>query len=227
MQKRREPINCSTRVVNLVAFDLDPTGEDADLVNRLYSKAAEHGGDTRDTAGQVRDKQKLLKDRYIGYLAEDQLVKHLQAQLGQDFHVCSREFVTYSDHVDIEIEVDGRVVTTVEVRSSFLYIQRPFIVCRAHGVIGPYRTQQKPIENPKDFYLYAFINEAVEQFNVERKHTLFFPAGAPYSMLLEKGEWRDLRRQGAEYLVLVPMANAMDSIEVVEAIRRHASGIQV
>ena len=227
MKKRIEPINCSTRIVNLVAFDIDPSGEDADLVNRLYSKAAEHGGDTRDTAGQVRDKQKLLKDRYIGYLAEDQLVKHLQAELGPDFHVCSREFVSYSDHVDIEIEVDGRVVTTVEVRSSFLYIRRPSIVCREHGVIGPYRTQQKPIENPKDFYLYAFINEAVDRFNVEGRHTLFFPAGAPYPMLVEKGEWRDLRRQGAEYLVLVPMVNAMDSIEVVEAIRRHASGIQI
>ena len=227
MKKRHEPINCPTRIVNLVAFDMDPAGEDVDLVNELRSKAAEHGGDPRDTAGRVRDEEELLKDRYIGYLAEYQLVNHLQAELGQDFHVCSRKFVSHSDHVDIEIEYDGQVVTTVEVRSSFLYIRPRSIVCRAHGVIGPYETALKRGEKPKDFYLYAFINEAVEAFDLRRKHTLFFPAGAPYPMLEEKGEWRDLGRRGARYLVLVPMSDAMDSIEVVEAIRRHARGIQV
>ena len=225
MKKRLEPINCPTRIVNLVAFDIDPSDEDGDLINGLYRKAAEHGGDPHDPAGQVRDTEKLLKDRYIGYLAEDQLVKHLQAELGQGFHVCSREFVSYSDHVDIEIEVDGRVVTTVEVRSSFLFAPRQSIVCRLHGVIGPYETELKRGEKPKDFYLYAFINEAVEKFNARRKHTLFFPAGAPYPMLEEKGEWLDLRHQGANYLVLVPMVRAMDSIEIVKAIRRHASGV--
>ena len=225
MKKRLEPINCPTRIVNLVAFDIDPLGEDADLVNKLYGKAAEHGGDPRDTAGQVRDTEKLLKDRYIGYLAEDQLVKHLQAELRQGFHVCSREFVSYSDHVDIEIEVDGQVVTTVEVRSSFLFAPRQSIVCRLHGVIGPYSTTRKPDENPKDFYLYAFINKAVEEFVHKREHTLYFASGAPYQMILEKGEWDNMGKPGANYLLIKPMVEAMDAVEVVKAIRRHASGV--
>lgn len=227
MKKRFEPINCPSRIFNLVAFDIDPIVEDANLVDELYTKAGEHGADSRDTGGERRRKEQLLKDRYIGNLSEDMLVKHLQAELGQDFHVCSREFVSYSDHVDIEIEVDGQVVTTVEVRSSFLFAPRPSIVCRLHGVIGPYSTTRKPDENPKDFYLYAFINKAVEKFVRKREHTLYFASGAPYHMILEKGEWDDMGKPGANYLLIKPMVRAMDAIEVVEAIRRHASGIQV
>ena len=225
MEKRFEPINCPSRIFNVVAFDIDPVVEDEDLVNELYGKASKHGADSRDTGGETRDREKLLKDRYIGNLSEDMLVKHLQTVLGHGFRVYSRPFVSYSDHVDIEIEVDGRVVTTVEVRSSFLFAPRPSIVCRLHGVIGPYSTTRKPDENPKDFYLYAFINKAVEKFVLKREHTLYFASGAPYQMILEKGEWDAMGKQGANYLLIKPMVRAMDAIEVVNAIRRHASEV--
>ena len=140
------------------------------------------------------------------------------------FHVDSSEFVNYEQHVDIVITGNGNEIT-LEVRSSFLYATRRSIVCRLHGVIGPYSTAVKPGEKPKDFYLYAFINEAIADFSFERQHTLFFASGASHQMFLEKGEQRNLKQKGASYLLIVPMVEAMDAIEVVDAIRGQASAV--
>ena len=224
MEVIHEQIKCPARNFNIVGFVIDPTGADRDKVNKAITEAIGHGADSRDTSGRIRNPSQLLKTRYLGALAEDLLVKHLENVLGVGFHVDSRDFVNYEQHVDIVISKNGREIT-LEVRSSFLFAQRPSIVCRLHGVIGPYSTAVKPGEKPKDFYLYAFINEAIARFSFERQHTLFFASGAPYQMFLEKGEQHNLKQEGASYLLIVPMVGAMDAIEVVNAIRGQASAV--
>ena len=224
MEVIHERINCPQRKFNIVGFVLDPTGEDRDVVERAITEAVGHGADPRDTSGRIRNPSKLLKTRYLGALAEDLLVKYLRNMLGTSFDVDSSEFVNYDQHVDIIIAGDKHKIT-LEVRSSFLFAPRQSIVCRLHGVIGPYSTAVKPGEKPKDFYLYAFINEAIERFSFERQHTLFFASGAPYEMFLEKGEQNNLRQKGASYLLVKPMVEAMDTTEVVDAIRRQASAV--
>ena len=219
-----EKINCPTREFNIVGFVVDPAGEDSDIVDKAITETVGHSADPRDTSGKVRNPTQLLKTRYLGALAEDLLVKHLRDILGTSFQVDSSEFVNYDQHVDIIIAGNGHRIT-LEVRSSFLFAPRKSIVCRLHGVIGPYSTDVKPGEKPKDFYLYAFINEAIEKFSFERQHTLFFASGAPYEMFLEKGEQDNLKQRGANYLLVKPMVEAMDATEVVDAIRRQASAV--
>ena len=199
MEKRFEPINCPSRIFNVVAFDIDPVVEDEDLVNELYGKASKHGADSRDTGGETRDREKLLKDRYIGNLSEDMLVKHLQTVLGHGFRVYSRPFVSYSDHVDIEIEVDGRVVTTVEVRSSFLFAPRQSIVCRLHGVIGPY--EYRHLSGARSRKIFIYMRSLTRQWKSstslgENIHYYFACWSTISNASEEKGEWLDLRTPG-------------------------------
>ena len=224
MKKDIKTIECPTRDFNLIAFEIDPIGEDADLVNAVHDEARRHGASAYAPSGRRRSQEALRKTRYLGVLSEKLLVNHLQDELESNAYVSNRIFEDYGNHVDIEIEKDGRI-TTLEVRSSFLYISLERIVCEAHGVIGPYSTSYKPGEKPKDFYLYALINQARRRFSFGEKHTLYFASGAPYEWFLEKGEERNLKQENANYLLIVPMVNAMDAIEVVDAIRRHGNGI--
>lgn len=224
MKKYPVVIKCPTRDFSLIAFEINPVGEDVDFVNTIRDEVRKHGAAAYAPSGRIRNEEELRKKRYLGVLSERLLINHFQDELGHSVHVSNRAFVDYSNHVDIEIEVDGRI-TTLEVRSSFLYARLQNIVCELHGVIGPYSTSYKPGESRKDFYLYALINERVENFNFEREHTLYFASGAPYQMFMEKGEQHNLKQQDANYLLIVPMVKAMDAIEVVEAIRRHASGV--
>ena len=224
MQERHVKIQCPQRDFYIVAFDIDRTGADREVVNQALTEAFGHGADPHDTAGQLRNPSRLLKTRYLGVLAENLLMRHLRDKLGAGVSVESRDFVDYSQHVDIEINRNGRS-TTLEVRSSFLFARPQSIVCNLHGVIGPYSTGRKPGESPKDFYLYAFINVAIDRFNMQAEHTLFFASGAPYQMFIEKGERRNLKQEGADYLLIVPMVNAMDAIEIVDAIRRQVGGV--
>ena len=224
MQKYTKTIECPTRDFNLIAFEIDPTGEDANLVSAVHDEVSSHGASSYAPSGIRRNQETLLKTRYLGILSEKLLVNHLQDKLEANTSVSNRVFEDYGNHVDIEIEKDGRI-TTLEVRSSFLYIPLERSVCVRHGVIGPYSTSYKPGENPKDFYLYALINQARERFSFEKKHTLYFASGAPFEWFLEKGEEHNLKQENANYLLIIPMVRAMDAIEVVEAIWRHGNGV--
>ena len=224
MRKRIVKVDCETREMNLVAFDIDPTGEDASRVNGLLAKVNQHGASPHSPSGRIRTAEELIKKRYLGFLSEDLIAEHLQSELGQEVDVSNSVFESHDDHVDIEIQV-GEDITSVEVRSSFPYSRLERVVCEIFDVIGPYSTARKASESLKDFYLYAFINEAVEAFSFERRHTLYFAAGAPNQWFFtEKARRDDLKQHGADYL-LIPIVEAMDAIEVVHAIRRHASGV--
>ena len=224
MKKEFKPIKCSTRIVNLVAFGIDPIGEDADRVHQLIEKAREHGASAHSPSGRIRRPDELMKKRYLGFLSEDLIAEHLQSELGQGVDVSNKTFESHDDHVDIEIQGFGKTLD-VEVRSSFPYSRLNRVVCEIYDVIGPYSTARKPDESLKDFYLYAFINEAVENFSFQRKHTLFFAAGAPKQWFFsEKVREDNLKQSGANYL-LIPIVKAMDAIEIVDEIRRFLSGV--
>ena len=225
MKKRLIPINCSTRTVNLVAYDIDPNGEDAERVNQLLTKARQHGASAHSPSGRIRSPEELIKKRYLGFLSEDLIAEHLQLELGPEINVSNKDFETHDDHVDIEIHAGGKTIN-VEVRSSFPYSRLDRVVCVIYDVIGPYSTARKSGESLKDFYLYAFINEAVEKFSFQREHTLYFAAGAPNEWFFMKEKVRpdDLKQEGADYL-LIPIVKAMDAVEVVKEIRRTVSNV--
>lgn len=223
MKKRLQVVKCPTRSLNLIAFDIDPTGEDIGLVRAVLDEVQKHGAVTYDPSRRQRDRTRLTATRYLGVLSERLITEHLQSELGQSVNVSNKAFERYEDHVDIEIHSSGKTIN-LEVRSSYLYAPLPSIICRLHDVIGPYSTSYKPGENPKDFYFRAFINERVEKFSFQRKHTLFFAAGASYQLFLERG-WRDdLKQQDADYC-LVPLIDAPDAVQIVDEIRRVIGGV--
>ena len=216
-------VECPTRYYYLIAFELDPTGEDADLVNAVHEKVRELEATSAAPSGRRRGSGELMNTRYLGVLSEMLLIEHLQHELGQSVRVFNRTFVDYSDHVDIEIEANGQI-TTAEVRSSFPYTSLQNVVCRVFDAIGPYSTSYKPDESPKDFYLRGLINERMENFSFDREHTFYFAGGAPYHWFEEKGKIKDFDQQGAEFLT-IPLVQAMDARQIVDAIGRHISGI--
>ncbi len=223
MRKRVQIVKCPTRSLNLIAFDIDPVGEDVDLVRAVMDEVQKHGAATYDPSTRPRDRARLTATRYLGVLSEKLITEHLQSELGQNVNVSNETFESYENHVDIEIQADQKIIN-LEVRSSYLYAPLPAIVCRLHDVIGPYSTSYKSGESPKDFYLRALINQRVENFSFQRKHALFFVAGASYQLFLEKG-WRDnLKQQNADYF-LVPLIDAPDAGQIVDEIRRVIGGV--
>ena len=223
MKKRIKKVECPTRDYYLIALELDPTGEDADLVNTVHEKVRELEATSAAPSGRRRGSRELMNTRYLGVLSEILLIEHLQHELGQSARVFNRTFVDYSDHVDIEIEANGQI-TKVEVRSSFPYTSLRNVVCRAFDAIGPYSTSYKPDESPKDFYLRGLINEGMANFSFAREHTFYFAGGAPYHWFEEKGVIKDFDQPGAEFLT-IPLVQAMDARQIVDAIGRHISGI--
>ena len=223
MKKSIVKLQCPTRDYYLLAFEIDPAGTDRDFVNAVLDEAREHRATPSAPSGRRRNSEKLVKTRYLGVLSERLLIKHFQDELGQNFRVFNKAFVSYGDHVDIEIEVEGRI-TSLEVRSSFLYAPLWNIVCKLHDIIGPYSTSYKSGESPKDFYLRGFINESVEKFTPGRQHKLYFAGGASYQQIIKNGRQDDFKQQKASYWIL-RMPKAKDAREIVEEIRRYASGV--
>ena len=227
MKKRLKPINCQTRVVNLVAFDIDPNTEDANLVTEVLAKVGVHGASAHAPSGRIREEDEKRKKRYLGVLAEKLITEHLQSEFGPEISVSNKDFETHEDHVDIEIHTAEKTID-IEVRSSFPYSRLDRVVCEIYDVIGPYTTARKSDESLKDFYLFAFINEAVEKFSFEREHTLFFVAGAPkdWFFMEEKVRSDDLKQKGANYL-LIPIVKAMDAVKIVNTIRNSVDDVLV
>ena len=223
MKKELVTVKCPTRDFSLIAFEIDPIGEDVDLVNAIRDEVLQHGAAAYAPSGRIRNEDELSKTRYLGILAENLLVAHLQDELGQGVHISNREFVDYDKHVDIEIQL-GEKIVDLEVRSSFPYSRLQAVVCRIFKVIGPYSTSYKPGESVKDFYLLGLINEAVGRFNFNRKHTFYLAGGAPYQLLREKGKRDNLKQSGANYRVL-RLVEAMDAVEIKDAIRSAINGV--
>ena len=223
MKKSIMTVECPTRDFGLVAFKIDPTGEDMDFVNVVLDEVSQHGAVNYAPSGRRRNPDELRNTRYLGVLSEKLLIDYLQNELGRGVRVSNREFVDYHDHVDIEIQT-GKKVTSLEVRSSFPYTSLQNVVCRVFDAIGPYSTSYKPGESPKDFYLRGLINEARGDFNFEREHTFYFAGGAPYRWFEEKGKPKSFDQQDAKYLAF-PLVDAMDAMEIIDAIRSVINGV--
>ena len=223
MKKELVTVKCPTRDFSLIAFEIDPIGADADLVNAIRAEVLQHRAAAYAPSGRTRSENELRKTRYLGVLAENLLIDHLQDELGQGVNVSKQAFVDYAQHVDIEIQV-GESVTNLEVRSSFPFSRLQAVVCQYFNVIGPYSTSYKPGESVKDFYLLGLINEAVSGFTPNRKHTFYFAGGAPYHLLRAKGKRDNLKQRGADYWVL-RLVEAMDAVEIVDAIRSAINGV--
>ena len=214
-----------TAVHNLVAFEIDPNGADAESVAEIRSQIAEHGAVPDDPSGRKRDQKELERTRYLGILCERVFRSYLRRELEPDAHIPPEgPYTGYKDHVDIEIEVQGRELLTVEVRSSYFDRDLPKAVYELHA-LGPYTTSYKPSEDPKDFYLCGLLYEESKfSFNIEEKHTLYFAGGGPYSKFKDEGKettlgLKTLGKEPPEYVAL-QIWKALDAIETMDAIRR-------
>lgn len=217
MKQRQVRIDCGTRYFNLVAFDIDPLGEDAEFVNEVQSEARQHGAQTYDPGGRPRSGIRLSNTRYLGVLSEKLIADHLRSIFGNEISVSNRAFDGYDAHVDIEIQVDSKPIS-FEVRSSFPYRPLRDVVCRIFDFIGPYTTSFKAGESPKDFYLRGLINERVQNFNPERKHTLYFAGGVTYELLKQEGRRTNFDQPGADFLAL-KLYRGMDALQIIELIK--------
>ena len=214
---RPVPLNCETGIFNLVAFDIDPTGEDSVLVSEVYDEASRHGGDSHDPGGVRRSRTQLSRTRYLGALSEQLFADYLQDEL-ENVRVYNAPYVDAEGHVDIEIEVQGKVIT-FEVRSSFAHGDLSHVISHVFDALGPYTTLRKQEESPKDYYLRGVMHEDTRNsFSIEKKHTLYFAGGAPYHWFQEMGRIKNLRQRGAKYWT-IPLWQAMDAIKMMEEIR--------
>ena len=223
MKIRQEPVNCSG-VFHLVAFDIDPDGEDAERVASIRSQIAEHGAVSYDPSGRKRTPEELERTRYLGILCERVFRAYLRNELGPDAHVPPEESYTgYREHVDIEIEVSEKTVT-IEVRSSYFNSDLTDAVNQLHA-LGPYTTSYKPTESSKDFYLCGLLyEENKNSFNIEEKHTLYFAGGGPSGKFKHEGKETTLGlktpgKEPPEYLA-IRIWKTLDAIETMGAIRR-------
>ena len=223
MIKIPERFTCAKRRFNVVGLEINPTGEDEEDFNRMLAEAHEQkeNSDSRDTSGQERSDDEHLRDCYLGTMAENTLVKYLQDEFRQEARVVREPFETYEKHVDIEIYWNNGNKTTLEVRSSFHYASLRNVVCEYFNALGPYRTDIKPGETLKDFYLQGLLKQ---NFDFNRKHTFHFSGGAPGHWFMEKGTVGDLDHEGAEYLK-IPLVEVMDAVEIVNALRSHGSEV--
>ena len=209
------------REFNVVGFEIDPV-QDREIINEACMEALGHGGDPHDPAGQMRTEDVKLRKRYLGALAENLLVEHLKDTFQREAQVIKKPFETYEKHVDIEIHWNNGKITNLEVRSSFYYATYLRNVIGKHfKTLGPYATGRKPGETLKDFYLQGVLRQS---FSTEQIHTFYFTGGAPGHWFTERGTIYSLGQGEAEYLAL-PMTNGMDTIGVIDEIRRHANGV--
>ena len=220
MRKRLKKVRSPKRGrdYSLVAYDIDPQGEDRDFVDRIVNEASQHSANIQNPGGEERSQVVLSKTRYLGALAEDIIADGLRSIFGQSIQVFNRTFERHDIHVDIEIEVSERKID-LEVRSSFGYAPMCELINIHFDHIGTYTTSYKSNEIPKDFYLRGLVNEGVNDFSYQREHTFYFAGGVPYSLLEEMDMHKDFRQPGADYLV-VPLYMGMDVGEIVDLIKR-------
>ena len=205
------------RDYSLVAYDIDPRGEDEDFVDRILSEASQHSANIQNPGGEERDEVTLEKTRYLGALAEDLIADGLRSIFGQGVNVFNRTFERHDIHVDIEIEMSEKKID-LEVRSSFGYRPMCELINIHFDHIGTYTTSYKSNEIPKDFYLRGLINKRVGDFSYREEHTFYFAGGVPYSLLKEMDMHKDFKQPGADYLV-VPLHMGMDVAEIINLIK--------
>ena len=208
---------------SLVAYDIDPRGEDKDFVDRILNEASQHSANIQNPGGEERSPVVLSKTRYLGALAEDLIADGLRSIFGQSIQVFNRTFERHDIHVDIEIEIGERKID-LEVRSSFGYAPMDELINIHFDHIGTYTTSYKSNEIQKAFYLRGLINKGVRDFCYRKEHTFYFAGGVPYSLLEKMDMHKDFKQPGADYLV-VPLYMGMDVAEIVDLIKETVGAV--
>ena len=67
MKKELVTVKCPNRDFSLIAFEIDPLGEDADFVNAIRDEVLQHGAAAYAPSGRTRNENELRKTRYLGY----------------------------------------------------------------------------------------------------------------------------------------------------------------
>jgi len=126
--------------------------------------------------------------------------------------------------IDFLLEVNGKK-KSIEVRSSFSYktnFPRLFGIPLIHGkgafsIIGWYETQHKPLEEKKDYYVFAVhFYHPTEIREKCRNEVTVYIAGAASKMTLEKEGYDDsLKQRGAKFRVINPLIKVPNPICVI------------
>ena len=237
-------ISYPSRKYQFYAYEIDPTGEDREFVERTRDVEAHEFAkrmNPRDTAGNIRSWKVRLKDAYLGVLAEKLILKYLRTQFSQEADVTGDTFKTndnyiYDDHVDIKIDWNNGKETTIEVRSSFAHGSLSYVVGNIFDHIGPYTTVYKLSETPKDYYLRGILYEGKKKnsFRDNRKHTLYFGGGVLSDWFQEIGQikkgrnMRPVNLEEAERLLAlgeetlyntIPIPQGLDVTQIINQIR--------
>jgi len=174
-----------------------------------------------DPSGRLRNKEALVKTRYLGAISELVIAEFLRAELGDIVEVAREEvYQGYEKHTDIVLtSKQNNTKLTIEVRSSFAFREIEKAICSRLSVIGPYSTSYKPGEKEKDFYLLVLADSRKVDFNPQAPHTVYFAGGAELGLLKSIGIKSDLMQDGASYIIIRPIAKARDAEEIVNIIR--------
>lgn len=174
-----------------------------------------------DPSNKIRDQ----KERYIkglgGTLAEYAVRKYIDIEASKQnlkVNISSKD-ESYMGQIDLLIEVNGKK-KTLEVRSSFFYKTSFTRLFNVASIIGWYKTQSKPGEYKKDFYLFVihFYNPRDIEDLLKREFVFYIMGGAPKELLNNVGEDTFLEQEGATYRTIKPITKGRDAVDIFNEI---------
>jgi hypothetical protein len=212
---------------------------DKDLVESLITKATSmtnkvnpHGPD-----GNLRPQDVRFNKVLGGLLAEMALIKFLELQASKNnvnFKIIDSTFNQEEDlsklgfnQIDLKISANG-LEKDLEIRSSYSYkttferlLGFPLVNGKgAFSIIGWYKSQNKPLEVKKDYYVFAIHRylPSETQTRIFDKVTVYIAGAASKYTLEKRGENKPLLQNGAEFRVINPLTCVPDPIAVVDEI---------
>lgn len=188
-------------------------GDDERFLNSIKEKANndEKQVYSRGPNNEIRSEEVIKSSNLGGVLAEESIKAYLKKIIEEkhiNAEILPSPFTGYLEHRDIKIKVNG-IVKTIEIRSSFQYIQPDFsrVINGSFSLISYYYTAYKKQEPKKDFYITVYHryqpSEIIDRLNKEVD--VFFVGGASYKVFDEMGYWDDLRQKGAHYFIIKPI----------------------
>lgn len=208
---------------------IDPTGYIIKKVTYTQAELAETIEKARQIEGQlnphapdgnIRDDETISVKNLGGLISEKVVHDLLELKInsnsidatiiGSNFEeIDSAEFQI--DHV---VQCNDNTRITIETRSSFSYRTRcpENVVNYAFQIIGPYITENKYIEHPKDFYAFLFyclnpdlLKETIDNGEI----SVYFAGGASLDML--KKSDNNLKQRGTIYKTVKPITNGFNA----------------
>jgi hypothetical protein len=193
------------------------------------------------TPGGITRPPNVIRNRIIaGKLADAavaELLSHFVAKSVLPFSVSEydksrTDAFQNPDPYDLEISNSGSsICQTIEVRSSFCYrLAPPDKIVQKLSIYGWYTSQNKPIEEPRDWYwqvIYYLRPKDIPQATgpsvgifedeiAKGKLTGYIVGGASYELLKTKGAARS-DQDNAWYWAISPICEGMDCFDLVAA----------